>query len=219
MIISQNSTLVMVGDSITDAGRDPSGNPTPSNLALGLGRGYVAIVDARLTAKFPEKAIRVINRGVSGNTCLDVAVRWEKDVIAAKPDWVSLMIGTNDVWRQFDQPLAREIHVSIAVYEQTLNRLVERTKPLVKGLVLMTPFMIEPNRDDAMRRMMDEYGAVVKQLAKKHATLFVDTQKAFASVLKHRHAMSIAWDRIHPDHLGHTLIANAFLTTVEADNG
>jgi len=49
---------------------------------------------------YPERAIRVITAGVGGNTCRDVAARWQKDVLDVTPDWVSLMIGINDVWRQ-----------------------------------------------------------------------------------------------------------------------
>jgi len=39
------------------------------------------LVDAHLAALYPERAIRVINRGVGGNTCRDVAARWQKDVL------------------------------------------------------------------------------------------------------------------------------------------
>ena len=215
MKIGAHSTLLMIGDSITEAGRDPAGNPTPWNLNLGLGRGYVAHVEAQLALVYPELAIRVINRGVSGDTCRDIAGRWDRDVIAAQPNWVSVMIGINDVWRQFDQPLVTEAHVRIDAYESTLARLVERTLPLVQGFVLMTPYMIEPNRDDAMRRLMDQYGAVVKRLAEKYGALFVDTQAAFDEVLRYRHPASIAWDRIHPDLLGHVLLANAFLAAIK----
>jgi lysophospholipase L1-like esterase len=216
MIIKPHSTLLMIGDSITDCGRDPSGNPTPWNQSLGLGNGYVALVEAHLAVEYPERSIRVINRGVGGNTCLDIAARWQRDVVDYKPNWVSLMIGINDVWRQFDQPLVAEAHVGLDVYTRTLEGLVSQTKPQVEGLVLMTPFMIEPNRDDPMRRKMDEYRSVVRTLAENSGTIFVDTQAAFDSILRHRHPMSIAWDRIHPGALGHLLLAKAFLAAIDA---
>ena len=110
-------------------------------------------------------AIRVVNQGISGNTVRDLKARWKTDVMDLKPDWVSIMIGTNDVWRQFDLPREPETHVGIEEYEKTLGELVAETKAATKGLVLMTPFYIEPNRTDAMRATMDRYGAVVKALA------------------------------------------------------
>ena len=44
------------------------------------------------------------NSGVSGNTSRDLLQRFDSDVVALNPDWVSICIGINDVWRQFDSP-------------------------------------------------------------------------------------------------------------------
>ena len=133
------------------------------------------MVEALLGAVYTDQWIRVVNQGISGNTVRDLKARWQTDVLDLNPDWVSVMIGTNDVWRQFDSPRQTEIHVLIDEYEKTLDDLVLATLPKVKGMVLMTPFYIEPNRADAMRAAMDRYGAVVRKLAEKHRTVFVDT--------------------------------------------
>jgi len=208
----------MVGDSITDAGRDASGNPTPWSPNVGLGQGYVTLVDAHFGALHPECMIRVINAGVGGNTILDVAARWKRDVLNRRPDWISLMIGINDVWRQFDQPRVVESHVPPEVFEKILGQLVVQAKGRVRGMVLMTPFMVEPNRLDAMRSRMDEYGSIVKKISRKHRTLFVDTQSLMDAVTKHTHPMSLAWDRIHVNYVGHLLLAHAFLEAVGAEH-
>ena len=125
------------------------------------------------------------------------------------------MIGINDVWRQFDLPLQTDIHVGIEEYEQTLSELVQTAKPLLKGLVLMTPYFIEPNPADAMRATMDQYGLVVRKLAEQYGAIFVDTQAAFNAVLKHCHAASLAWDRVHPNTTGHMVLARAFLNAID----
>ncbi|KDE47538.1 hypothetical protein DI43_08980 [Geobacillus sp. CAMR12739] len=62
------------------------------------------------------------------------------------------MIGINDVWRQYDLPFMKEKHVYLDEYEATLRSLVLETKPLVKGIILMTPFYIEGNEQDPMRQ-------------------------------------------------------------------
>jgi lysophospholipase L1-like esterase len=211
MLIQPNSKLVMIGDSITDVER---ARPVGEGLFGALGKGYVAVTDAMLSSTYPERRIRVVNMGLGGNTVRDLKARWNNDVLALKPDWVSVMIGINDVWRQFDSPLRPEIAVPLAEYSDTLDELVEKTIPAVKGMVLMTPYMIEPNKKDAMRKTMDAYGSAVKKIAKKHKTIVVDAQAAFDSVLKHTHPMNLAWDRIHPGITGHTLIARAFLRAV-----
>ena len=212
MLLEPNSKLIMIGDSITDAGR---AQPVGEGLFDALGRGYVSLVDALLGTVYPEHGIRVVNMGTGGHTVRDLDRRWQTDVLDLKPDWLSVMIGANDVWRQFDSPRQTEIHVGPTEYAQTLDALVTRTLPSIPNMVLMTPFYLEPNRADAMRRQMDEYGALVKEIAAKHGTLFVDTQAAFDRVLASYYPATLAWDRVHPNQTGHVVLARAFLNTVD----
>jgi len=212
MLIEKGSKLVMIGDSITDTDR---ARPIGEGLFDGTGKTYVGMVNSMLGATYPERKIRVVNMGISGNTVRDLKARWQTDVIDLKPDWLSILIGINDVWRQFDSPTMTEQHVYIDEYARTLSELVVSTKPLLEGLVLMTPYYIEPNRNDAMRATMDKYGEVVKDIAKKNNAIFVDLQAAFDEILKHYHPNAIAWDRVHPNLIGHMVITRAFLNAVE----
>ncbi len=214
MLIKPKNRLVMIGDSVTDCER---ARPVGEGLFGAIGKGYVAQVDGLLGAAYPGHQIRVTNVGSSGNTVRDLLARWQSDVIDLKPQWVSVMIGINDVWRQFDLPRQPEIHVLPAEYEAGLDQLAARTRPLVEGLVLMTPFFIESLREDAMRRRMDEYGAIVKRIAARHGAILVDTQAAFDRVLAHQHSAAIAWDRVHPNHVGHSVLARAFLDGIGFD--
>jgi hypothetical protein len=61
MLIEPNSRLVMIGDSITDCGR---GLPVGETVNDRLGNGYVSMVNALLTAKYPAYRIRVMNTGI-----------------------------------------------------------------------------------------------------------------------------------------------------------
>lgn len=198
----------MIGDSITDAGRT---RPVAEGLFDPLGRGYSNLVNALLGAVYPELKLRVVNMGCGGNTVRDLKSRWQTDVFDLHPDWVSIMIGINDVWRQFDSPLQKEGHVPIREYETTLRDLVKSTLPRVKGLILVTPYFIEPNRKDSMRATMDKYGTVVKKIAREYRTVLVDTQAAFDRALKIYHPGALAWDRIHPNQVGHMILARAYL--------
>jgi len=213
--ISAKSKLVMIGDSITDVGRArPFGEGRADDA---LGRGYVMMVDSLLGAVYPERLIRVVNMGISGNTTRDIKERWQTDVIDLEPDWVSMMIGANDVWRRFDSPKQTERHVLVDEYERNLVELVTTTKPLVKGLVLMTPFYLEPNRQDAMRAAMDRYAAVVRRIAAAQGVILVDTQAAFDRLLEVYYPATINWDRVHPNPTGSAVLARAFLTAVGFD--
>ncbi len=212
MKLTKNSKLVMIGDSITDAGR---AQPIGEGLGETLGRGYVSLVDALLGAAYPDLGIRVLNMGTGGHTVRDLEKRWQTDVLDLKPTWLSVMIGINDVWRQFDLPRQPETHVLPAEYERTLDALIGQTVPAVEGLVLMTPFYIESNKSDAMRARMDEYGAIIRRLSEKHGTLFADTQTAFDEVLTSYYPATLAWDRVHPGQVGHMVLARAFLKAID----
>ncbi|MEI6131847.1 MAG: SGNH/GDSL hydrolase family protein [Bacillota bacterium] len=209
--IQPKNKLLFMGDSITDAGRS---KPEGEGLFDPFGLGYVAFANALLNSTYPSAPIRVVNKGISGNTTRDLLARWQEDCIDQKPDWVSIMIGTNDVWRQFDMPLYPENCVGLEEYEQNLVKLIETTKPLVKGIVLCTPFFIESNLNDGMRKRMDEYSAVVSRLAKQYEVIFVNTQAAFDEYLESNHSSNISWDRVHPNNVGHMIIARAFLKAV-----
>jgi lysophospholipase L1-like esterase len=212
MIIEPRSKLVVIGDSITDCERT---RPIGEGLFDALGKGYVSLVDGLLIANYPEHKIRVVNMGISGNTVRDLQDRWQTDVLDLNPDWLSICIGINDVWRHFDTPWQYEWQVPLDEYTKTLENLLQRTQPTLKGLILMTPYFIEPNRNDPMRIMMDEYSTVVRQLAEKYKAVLVDTQAAFDAVLMHVHPMALAWDRIHPNRAGHMILARAFLQSLE----
>lgn len=214
MIFKQNSKVVMIGDSITDCNRT---RPIGEGNQGAHGDGYVNLINAFLSITYPKQNIRIVNMGISGNTVRDLNNRWQTDVFDLNPDYVSIMIGINDVWRQLDRPYGVEKHVSIDEYRSTLENLIKATKSRVQEVILISPYFIELNKFDKMRQMMDEYRGVVKSLALKYQTHYVDVQDAFDDVLSHFHSSYFAWDRVHPNTAGHMLIAKAFLTGIGFD--
>jgi len=213
MLLEKGQKLLFIGDSITDCDREkPRGEGR-----FALGNGYVALVEAFLQSSYPELCIRVVNKGIGGNTVRDLKARWKEDVLDQSPDWLSVMIGINDVWRQFDAPSMPERHVPVDEYESTLRELAASVRGKVKGLVLMTPFYLEPNERDPMRAMMDRYGQVVKKIAAETGAVFVDTQAAFRRTLGSLYPAVLAWDRVHPTLAGHMVLARAFLDAIGFD--
>lgn len=211
MLIEPGSKLLFIGDSITDGGR-----ARPVAEGNEVGNGYVSFVNALFGAMHPGHAVRIFNMGVNGNTVRELKARWRKDVMDQQPDWLVIFIGINDVWRQFDGPLRTEQHVLIDEFRYELDALIRQTLPHLQGLILMTPYFIEPNRDDPMREAMDAYGMVVRELASVHGAVLVDTQSVMDDMLEHVHPMALAWDRIHPGPTGHMALALAFMRTIGA---
>lgn len=206
--------IVFAGDSVTDM---ESAHPVGEGLFDNLGRSYVRIVENMLSTWYPELMIRVTNSGIGGNTSRDLLNRFERDVVNLKPDWVSICIGINDVWRQFDCPAMPDTWVLPEEYEENLEKMVSSVIDSVKGVFIMTPYYMEPNEEDWMRKRMDEYGAICEAVAEKYGCVFIDLQEAFNLYFRFRHSSYIAWDRIHPNQVGATIIAKEFLKHCEFD--
>lgn len=208
MIFENYDRIVFAGDSVTDMG---STSPVGEGLFDNVGRSYVRVIENMLSAYYPEVFVRVTNSGISGNTSRDLRARFDRDVVDLKPDWVSICIGINDVWRQFDSPAIASSQVMPDEYEKNLEEMILKVKDNVKGIFILTPYYIEPNKDDKMRARMDEYGKICKKLAEKYNCIFVDFQKMYSDYCTFRHSSYIAWDRVHPNQIGATLMAKTFL--------
>ncbi|CAN5428911.1 SGNH/GDSL hydrolase family protein [soil metagenome] len=175
-----------------------------------MGNGYVALVDAHLTVNDPARRVRVLNTGMGGNTIRDLSSRWKSDVLDLKPDVLVVMIGINDVWRQFDSP-DPEAGVPLPEYEDTLDNLLNQGRQVARNVLVATPFYIEANPSDPMRAAMDRYSDAVRKVVERNGYHLVDTQAAMNALTASRYAALIAWDRVHPNLAGHLALARAFL--------
>lgn len=209
MIFENGDRIVFAGDSVTDMG---STNPVGEGLFENVGRSYVRIIENMLCAWYPDVILRITNSGISGNTSRDLLARWDRDVMGLDPQWVSICIGINDVWRQFDCPGMPEWAVSPEEYEENVEKMVVSAKGKCKGVFLMTPYYMEPLAEDKMRARMDEYGEICRRIAERNGVTFIDLQAMFNKYFGYRHSAFIAWDRVHPNQIGATLIAKEFLS-------
>jgi lysophospholipase L1-like esterase len=91
----QTVTVVAIGSSSTAGAGASSPDATyPSRLKVELSR------------LLPGRDFKVINRGVNGEEIRDMLARFDRDVVAEKPDLVLWQLGTNAVIR--DHPLSDE---------------------------------------------------------------------------------------------------------------
>lgn len=214
MIFQDMDRIVFAGDSVTDMG---SAQPVGEGLFDNTGRSYVRVIENMLSAWYPEVRVRVTNAGISGNTSRDLLARFDRDVVQLAPDWVSICIGINDVWRQFDTPAMAEYAVQPEEYEENLRKMLDMISGKVKGIFICSPYYMEPNREDMMRARMDVYTAICRRLAEEYGCVFVDFQQMYEDYCKIRHSSYIAWDRIHPNLVGATLMGRKFLSFCDFD--
>ena len=217
LLFDNGDKILMMGDSITDAGRN---RPVAEGLFNPYGEGYPQYVNALLHAVYTDCSFRVVNMGCSGNTSRDLLQRWQTECLDLEPDWITINIGINDVWRFFDSELFYEQQVKIDEYRDNLCKMIEAAKAWrgkdgkqIKGIIMLSPHFLEANKNDRMRAMMDEYGKAAKEIADRYDTYYADTQAAFDEYLESHHGCNLAWDRIHPNNTGHMIIARTLLKT------
>jgi lysophospholipase L1-like esterase len=70
---------------------------------------YPSRLEAELRKRFPDRDIRVLNRGKGGEDAPEELVRLERDVVADDPDLVIWQIGTNAALRRLDPALERDV--------------------------------------------------------------------------------------------------------------
>ena len=66
-----------------------------------------------------------------------------------------------------------------------------------------------------MRARMDEYGAIMRTVARENGIPFVDLQQAFAALLQNFYSGYLTWDRVHPNEVGQLVIARQLMRAVE----
>jgi lysophospholipase L1-like esterase len=206
-IFQDGATVLFQGDSITDGGRSREEDGD-------LGRGYAGIAAWTFEALYPEKHVRFLNRGISGNRARDLRGRWEADCLALRPDWVSILVGINDTWRGFDSADPTTTESYEADYRDILTRTRDRAGA---RLILCEPFVL-PYPDDrkAWRGDLDPRIHVVRELSREFGAILVPFDGLFAEAAARREPAFWASDGVHPTYPGHALMAQAWLRAVGA---
>ncbi len=196
-LLDPRRTIVFAGDSVTDCGRrtDPAA----------LGDGYVK----NLYDAFGPQRPRIVNIGISGHRAVDLAARWQTDVVAHEPDLVSVLIGINDTWRRYD----KDDPTSVESFEQSYRELLEPVR--AKQLVLVEPFLLAVKEEQhTWREDLDPKIDVVRRLAAEYGALLVPADVEFNRQAEAVGATTLADDGVHPTAAGHQFLADLWRQTV-----
>lgn len=201
-------TLVFMGDSITDCGRRTSGG---AGYPEGLwGAGYPGLIASRLLADRPGEGWNIINQGISGNRIVDLYARWKGDCLNYAPDWVSILIGINDLWHEKSCGNGVEVPRYAQFYQMLLDW-TRQSRPQAR-LVLMDPFaspfgaVSEDWLEDVAQRQ-----EVVRSLAEKNGAIHLTLGKVLETALKEAPPEYWLVDGVHPRPPFHQRIADAWL--------
>lgn len=194
-------TFLFQGDSITDANRSREWDSH-------LGIGYPLLFAGEYGYKYPY-TFKFINKGVSGDRSVDVYARIKRDIINIKPDYMSLLIGVNDVWHELsDNPNG----VNTVKFETIISMLIEEVKAALPDLKI---FMLEPFvlKASATEEKWDYFSTevklraeAVKNISERYNLIFVPLQEKFDKASENGEASFWLGDGVHPTTAGHALI-------------
>ncbi|MDE0042375.1 MAG: SGNH/GDSL hydrolase family protein [Candidatus Poribacteria bacterium] len=203
LVFQSGDKVLFIGDSITDCGRRDEHAP--------LGDGYVSRVVELITAKYPERQIDYVNKGIGGDVVEGLEQRWEADVIAERPDWLSVKIGINNASRQLTAGLPTKEY--LPKWEACYRRILSRVKEgLDAELFMFEIFYIATDVAEPRPLPVDAYNEVIHSLADEFNARLIKTSEAFdRAVTAQPGKLWTTQDGVHPNPEGHMLMALEFL--------
>ena len=211
--------ILFQGDSITDANRSMENDNNP-------GCGYATMIEGYLGVKYPGK-FRFYNRGVGGHKLADVYSRMNGHIIHLKPDYMSILVGVNDVWHEIDWNNGTKPEC----FERLYNIMIEDIKselPNIK-IMLMEPFVLEgaatentekdPNRFYKFKTGVRMMADATKRVAKKNNLYYLPLQKMFDDAINIMPMEYWLIDGVHPTVKGYELIKNKWLNAFSEITG
>ena len=199
--LADGDTLVFLGDSIT-------------HQCL-----YTQYVEDFFYTRYPQKRLHFHNAGVGGDRAADALTRFDEDVAAYKPKYVTILLGMNDgAYRDFDK-------ATFDTYQAGMNTVLDRIAALGATAVPMTPTMhdaraarakggAEP-RDTYYNGVLSLYGAWLREQAQVRGLGFVDMWSPLNTLTLNKRKTDANWtmikDAVHPGPVGQTVMATAVI--------
>jgi lysophospholipase L1-like esterase len=154
---------------------------------------------------------------------VDVYARIKLDIINLKPDYMSILIGINDVWHEH----SRQNGVAAPKFERIYNMLIEEIKEALPDIkiMIMEPFVLpgtatvsneeHPGRWEYFRSECDLRQQVAKRVADSFGLTYVPLQAMFDEACTKAPADYWLEDGVHPTPAGHELIKQKWLEAFE----
>lgn len=207
--VRNGEKIAFLGDSITQAGW---GNPL----------GYVRLVMAGLEANGVKA--EAAPAGIGGHKSDNMLERVDRDVIAKKPQWMSLSCGVNDVWHgkkgvaldgaalaagDYDANAAAR-----GTYKKNIAQIVEKAEKAGIQVVLLTATVIHEKLDNAENAKLAPYNEYLRSLAREKNLRLADVNAMFQERIKAENKPNqkvLTNDGVHMGQEGDKLMATGVL--------
>ena len=181
---------------------------------------YTQYVEDYFYTRFPAKRIHFHNSGVGGDRASDALARFDDDVAAFKPKYVSILLGMNDgSYRDFDKGV-------FDTYTAGMTKVLERISEIGAVAIPMTPTMhdaraqrlrgkVQEPRDTFYNGVLALYGRWLQEQAEVRGLGFVDMFGPLNDLTLAQRKTDATWtmikDGVHPGPVGQTVMAVAMI--------
>lgn len=211
----KETVILFQGDSITD-GKRLCGKENEWDLNHQMGHGYAFVVNALLGSRYPERNLKFINRGISGNRVADLYGRWKEDTLNLHPDVLSILVGINDCGSTIYENAGSDPDRFEKIYQLLIDEAKKQNPDLL--LVLCEPFLLPVGErkehfkewNDLMKPLQEK----TRLLAERNKTIFVPLQGKFNQLCEIREPDYWVWDGVHPTVCGHQILADEWMKAV-----
>ena len=197
--LPEEALFVFLGDSITE-----------QNL-------FTLYVELYMRSRWQAQRFRFVNAGWGGHCAGDGLGRVDRDVLARNPSVVFVAFGMNDGGYRRDQALLRQ-------YERDLEALVRRLRGAGAAVAVLTPTPVDEERAPQLGPIryndtLERLGAIACQVAARTGAYAVDlfhpVLRAHRLAKSARPGFSFIPDGVHPDPVGHLVMAYELLAGLD----
>lgn len=157
---------------------------------------YPALLRRALAKRFPHAVINVTVTAIGGEDAVHGASRFERDVLALRPDVVCIDYSLNDRGGGLER--ARTAWISM----------IEKAQAAGVKVILLTPTPDESAKLNDPNDLLNQHAEQVRRLAAEYHVGLVDSLAAFKAKLAHGVRLGrLMAQRNHPNARGHKLVA------------
>lgn len=195
VVIQKGEKIAFLGDSITQAGAKPG--------------GYCDLVIQTLNKRGLE--VTPVYAGISGHKSNQMLARLEKDVLAHKPNWMTLSCGVNDVWHG-------KRGVELEDYKKNITEIVDKAQAAGVNVIILTSTMIREDADNELNQKLKGYNEFLIQLSKSKQCRVADLnaimQQTVKTMEKDERGNTVTTDGVHMNSAGNMMMAKGVLEAI-----
>ena len=143
-----------------------------------------------------------LGRGISGQTTSHMLVRFRRDVVDHKPEYVVILAGTNDIAKNLGD-IAPENSLGNIISMCEIAK-ANKIKPVICSVIPAKAYRWRPEVTDAAQQIM-KLNDMLKEYAKANKIMYVDYHSAMADA-EGGLPVELAKDGVHPTPEGYKIM-------------